>query len=140
MVPVCWFQTGNNDDVLSSAISLSGTTFQYQGAAVTGMKVCTNSWLTFNTAETSTSFSNGFASATAPRTVIAPYWDDTYHYGAYSNLYYKLDGTLGSGSAKILVEWYKYSSFNASGPELYYQVVTASNGNNIHIILGKLQT
>jgi len=132
-------QSSNNDDVLSSTVSLTGTTFQFQGAAVSGFKVSTNGWLTFNTAETGSALGNGFAAATT-RSVVAPYWDDLYHYGAYSGLYYKVSGTLGSGSAKVIVEWYKYSYFSASGPELYMQIVLDENGNKISINYGNMQT
>ncbi|MFM7104871.1 MAG: hypothetical protein ACKOW8_05055, partial [Flavobacteriales bacterium] len=135
-------QTTTNDDVMSSAISLTGTTFQFQGVAVTGLRASTNGWLTFNTAETNSNFNNGFA-GTSARSVIAPYWDDLFHQqatGFNSRIYYKIAGTLGSGSAVITVEWFKYTYFGANGPELFFQVVLEENGNKVSINYGNMQT
>ena len=78
--PGPWNGTGFNitEQTISAALSLTGTTFQFQGSAVTGMKVGLDGYMTFNTAFGSNlgaanlgGSSGGVANITK---VLAPFW------------------------------------------------------------------
>jgi len=105
-----WQSTTSGDDNTSPVTLLTGTTFKYQGRPITGFRACTNGWMTFNTASTSTSYTNDLASSFSPNLVLAPFWDDLVLTGqSYANrdasMRYLVEGTLGSGSAIITIEW-----------------------------------
>ncbi|MBK6445645.1 MAG: hypothetical protein IPF81_10195 [Bacteroidetes bacterium] len=71
------FSGTSTDDNTSAAVSLSGTTFTYKGQSVSGLKACTNGWLTFNTASTATDYLNNIGSSSTPlRAIVAPFWED----------------------------------------------------------------
>ena len=134
------WQGTSGDDNVSTTQSLAGTTFKYQGQSVTGFQASSNGWMTFNTANTSSAYSNDLSS-TSQNLVLAPFWDDLVFTGQlYSNrdnsLRYKIDGTLGSGSAVITVEWSGIERYNIAGPDLNFQVKLYEQGNKIEFIYG----
>ncbi len=65
----------DGDDGRTNVVSLAGTTFRYNGAAVTGFYATTNGWMTFNTAQTSAQWTNDLTS-TNQNNVLAPFWED----------------------------------------------------------------
>jgi len=69
--------TGADDDV-SAAIMLDSFTFNYFGAPVTEMSISSNGWLTFEAGYSGSSeyFPSPLPDATAPASLVAPYWDD----------------------------------------------------------------
>ncbi|UMY65730.1 MULTISPECIES: GEVED domain-containing protein [unclassified Flavobacterium] len=135
-----WQSTTSGDDNTSTTVSLTGTTFTYQGAPVSGFQASSNGWMTFNTANTSTAFSNDLTS-TGQNRVLAPFWDDLVFTGqAYANrdacMRYQVTGVLGSGSAVITVEWAGMERFNIPGPNLNFQVKLYESDNHIEFIYG----
>jgi len=133
----------SGDDVRSDNVSLAGTTFLYQGQPVTGMQSVTNGWMTFNTANTSTSFSNGLTS-TGQNRVLAPFWDDLVTTGnsigsLSTSMHYEVIGTLGSGSAVIIVQWTGMERFGVPGPNLNFQVRLYEGSNIIEYVYGDFQ-
>jgi hypothetical protein len=138
-----WQSTTSGDDNTSPVTLLTGTTFKYQGRPITGFRACTNGWMTFNTASTSTSYTNDLTS-TGQNLVLAPFWDDLVLTGqSYANrdasMRYLVEGTLGSGSAVITVEWSGIERFNIPGPDLNFQVKLYEQGNKIEYIYGNFK-
>jgi hypothetical protein len=137
------FQNTSGDDNTSTTVSLSGTTFRYQDATVAGFQASTNGWLTFNTANTSTSLTNNLASGT-PNKMLAPFWDDLVvtggNFATISNsMRYKVAGTLGSGTAVITVEWAGMERFSVAGPNLNFQVKLYESDNHIEFVYGTME-
>ncbi len=138
-----WQSTTSGDDNTTTTQSLAGTTFKYQGNPVTGFQACTNGWMTFNTANTSVAYSNGLT-ASSPNLVLAPFWDDLVLTGqAYANrdacMRYQVIGTLGSGSAIIVIEWAGLERFSIAGPNLNFQVRLYEGSNNIEFVYGNFE-
>ncbi len=137
-----WINT-SGDDNTSTTVSLTGTSFTYQGQSVAGFQSCINGWMTFNTANTSTAFSNNLTAA-APNRVLAPFWDDLVVTGQVfanmnASMRYQISGTLGSGSAVITVEWAGMERFNNPGPDLNFQVKLYESGNIIEFVYGSFE-
>ncbi|MGK4567503.1 GEVED domain-containing protein [Flavobacterium sp. 3HN19-14] len=135
--------TTAGDDNVSTTVSLAGTTFKYIGTSVTGFQMSSNGWATFNTANTSTAFTNSLVS-TAQNKVLAPFWDDLVMTGTNfanrdSNFRYQISGTLGSGSAVITMEWAGLERFNNPGPNLNFQVKLYESDNHIEFIYGNFE-
>ena len=80
------------DDSMSTAVSM-GMTFPFYGASYSSLKVCTNGFVTFNTASTSCPFTNGALPSTSlPRDSIALFWDDL-HFRGVQKARFLNDGT-----------------------------------------------
>ncbi|HNE46593.1 MAG TPA: MopE-related protein [Chitinophagales bacterium] len=137
-----WLGT-SGDDNTTTTVDLTGTSFTYQGAPVSGFRACTNGWMSFNTATTTTTFSNSLSS-TSQSKVLAPFWDDLVLTGNnYANrdncMRYKIDGTLGSGTAVITMEWAGMERFSNPGPNWNFQVKLYEAGNYIEYIYGTFE-
>ncbi|MFY7742339.1 MAG: GEVED domain-containing protein, partial [Flavobacterium sp.] len=131
------------DDGRTNNVSLAGTTFRYNGAAVSGFYATSNGWMSFNTAQTSASFTNDLAS-TGQNNVLAPFWDDLVIQGNNlankdTSMRYRIDGTLGSGSAVITVEWAEMERFTYGDPNMNFQVVLREIDNSIEFNYGTMQ-
>ncbi|WP_353150615.1 IPT/TIG domain-containing protein, partial [Flavobacterium sp.] len=138
-----WTSTTSGDDNTSPVTLLTGTTFKYQGQPITGFRACTNGWMTFNTASTSNAWTNDLTS-TGQNLVLAPFWDDLVLTGqAYANrdacMRYFVEGTLGSGSAIITIEWSGMERYLIPGPDLNFQVKLHEQGNKIEYIYGNFK-
>ena len=131
------------DDAKTNTISLAGTTFKYNGAAVTGFYATTNGWMTFNTGQTSSTWTNDLTS-TGQNNVLAPFWEDLVIKGnslANQNvsMRYQIVGTLGSGSADIIIEWSEMERFQFPDPNINFQVVLHEADNSIDFNYGQMQ-
>jgi hypothetical protein len=148
-----WINT-DGDDNTSTTTSLAGTTFKFQGAAVTGFQACSNGWMTFNTSNVNYAWTNnlGVSSVTENASlvssplnrILAPFWDDLVFTGQdYANrdnsLRYQITGTLGSGSAIITLEWAGIEKYNIPGPNLNFQVKLFETDNHIEFIYGNFE-
>ncbi len=135
-----WINT-SGDDNTTTTVPLS-TTFQYQGVSVSGFQACTNGWMTFNTSNTSTAYSNNLTSSSQNQ-VLAPFWDDLVLTGqAYANrdicMRYSTSN-LNSGNGVITIEWAGLERFSIPGPNLNFQVKLYENGNRIEFIYGSFE-
>jgi hypothetical protein len=135
--------SSSGDDNSSTTVSLAGTSFKYRGQAVTGFYACTNGWMSFNTGLSSNQWTNDLA-ATGQNTLLAPFWDDlVLKGGLYSErdncMRYKINGTLGSGTAEIIVEWTEMERFQFPSPNLNFQVVLKEVDNSITYNYGNMQ-
>jgi GEVED domain/Putative metal-binding motif/Secretion system C-terminal sorting domain len=133
----------NADDIVSTTVSLAGTTFVYQSAPVTGFQACSNGWMTFNTANTSNQWTNSLVS-TGQNKVLAPFWDDmvctgNVFTGKDASMRYSIQGTLGSGSAIITAEWAGMEKFGVPGPNMNFQVKLYESDNHIEYVYGTFE-
>jgi hypothetical protein len=131
------------DDGKTDNISLAGTTFKYNGAAVTGFYATSNGWMTFNTGQTSATYTNNLTS-TGQNNVLAPFWDDLVIQGnnlanLNTSMKYKVIGALGSGSADIVIEWAEMEKFSYADPNMNFQVVLHESDNSIDFNYGNMQ-
>ncbi len=131
------------DDRTTTTVPLTGTSFRYQGTAVSGFQACTNGWMTFNTSNTSVLYQNDLAN-TGQNRLLAPFWDDLVVIGQTDAtrdacMRYQIDGTLGSGSAVITIEWAGLELYNIAGPNLNFQVKLYEAGDIIEFIYGNFE-
>ncbi|WP_395051905.1 GEVED domain-containing protein, partial [Flavobacterium sp.] len=131
------------DDGKTNTVSLAGTTFRYNGAAVTGFYATSNGWMTFNTPQTSATFTNDLTS-TGQNNVLAPFWDDLVIQGNNiankdTSMKYKIVGTLGSGTADIILEWAEMEKFTFGDPNLNFQIILHESDNSIDFNYGTMQ-
>ena len=137
------WQGTSGDDNVTTTQALTGTTFKFQGQTVTGFQASTNGWMTFNTSNTLSSYTNALGGST-PTKVLAPFWDDMVLTGNdYANrnacMRYQVTGTLGSGSAVITVEWAGMEKFSAAGPNINFQVKLHESDNHIEYVYGNFE-
>ncbi|WP_297512423.1 GEVED domain-containing protein, partial [Flavobacterium sp.] len=133
----------NGDDGRTNVVSLAGTTFKYNGAAVTGFYATTNGWMTFNGAQTSAQWTNDLTS-TGQNNVLAPFWEDLVIKGNLTasrdiSMRYQIIGTLGSGTADIVIEWAEMERFLFPDPNINFQVVLHEADNSIDFNYGQMQ-
>jgi len=115
-------------DDASATVSNMGMTFPYYGSNFTGLRICTNGWISFNTASTSNTFSNAaLPNTTLPANTLAPFWDDLFfrtNAGTpvrTSKVFWQNDGS------KVIVQ-YK-NVFNRTTTEDYnFEVLLYPNG------------
>jgi hypothetical protein len=158
--PFTWAANGpqptlNTDENFSEPLSLSNLNFNffYQGSKMSALRVSINGFLTFNTLNTSTKFSdaNNLAnSAFGP--VLAPFWDDLVTQGdpaatnstaglatlnsSASPIKYEISGA--PGSQKLTIEWSEMETYGNSGPSLTFQVVLYEGSNKIDFHYGNM--
>ncbi len=82
-----------SDDATSAAIPI-GFTFNYCGTGYTQLKACSNGWLTFNTAVTSTAWANSTSSLNTVKPALMPWFDDMEGY--FGTASYATTGSVGS--------------------------------------------
>jgi subtilisin family serine protease len=108
------------DDNMSPTVNM-GMTFPFYGVNYTQVKVCTNGFITFNTATTSCPFTNGTLPSTSlPKPSIALFWDDLHFRGA-QRARYLYDGT------RFIVQYTGVDRITA-GSSLTFQVQLYPDG------------
>ncbi len=106
----------SGDESLSAALPI-GFTFNFYGTAYTQFKVSTNGWITLNTAETITSYSNvTIPTSTAPNALVAPFWDDL----VSTNIRYQLV------SGNLVVSWIGTTRSGATGTYTFQAILYPS--------------
>ncbi|TAE84364.1 MAG: T9SS C-terminal target domain-containing protein [Bacteroidetes bacterium] len=145
---VPWGTSYNADDQMSDLINLSSlgfTGFKYQGKTVTGFKVNTNGFITFNSSS-SASYTNSFNSQTL---MIAPFWEDLVCQG-YSfsqsqaqqktslenSVRYLITGP--QGNQVLTVEWFEMEIFNNPGPSINFQLKLYEQDDRIEFIYDRM--
>ncbi len=122
-----------DDDELGNVISL-GFSFDYDGTSYTHVIACSNGWLSFDTATTSTSLTNDLdQSATSIRPLLAPLWDDLdgrASTGGPSKASYTTSGT--SPNRVFTYEWQRWEwNYSASNAVISFQVKLYETSNTI---------
>jgi hypothetical protein len=130
-----------DDEGVTEVIPLTGTTFQYFGQPITGFRATANGVLTFNTAYFATSFTPNFGTNNL---FLSPHWQDMAMLGSTiankdNCMRYKIVGTLGSGTAQIIMEWANMEGYTFSPPNLNFQIVLKEAGNVIEYNYGQMQ-
>ncbi len=110
----------SQDDALSAAINM-GMTFPFYGNNFASLKVSTNGWLTFDTADTSSRLSNSnLPSTSGAKNMIAMFWDDLHL--RTGNVKYQFDGT------RFVVQYTNVEKYSPSGNPLVFQVQLYPSG------------
>jgi parallel beta-helix repeat protein len=131
-----------NDDQLAGPFAMGFNFPFYDCLLYNQLKICSNGWMTFNTAETGTHLTNEeIPNSTTPDLVIAPYWDDMrpavfgsspdyhgeiyyYHDAANGRFIVEYDSVSHYGTSYLPNEFTFEAIFYASGDiELMYKVV-----------------
>ena len=111
----------SSDDSLSSAIDM-GLTFPFYGNNFNQIKVATNGFLTFNTAETSSRLGNyDLPSSSGAADMLALLWDDLHLRSG--DVRYLNDGT------RFIVQYTNVEKYSPSGNPMTFQVQLFANGN-----------
>jgi hypothetical protein len=131
------------DDEFTNTVALTGTTFKYNAKAVTGFWASTNGFISFNGALKAAAAANDLTS-TSLNQVIAPFWDDLVLKGSLvanhdACMRYKINGTLGSGTADIIIEWADLERYLFGPPNINFQIVLHEAGNTIDFNYGNMQ-
>lgn len=131
------------DDFRTNTVSLSGTSFLYRGAPVTGFYATSNGWLSFNTSLSSIEWGNNLTTTTQ-NNVLAPFWDDLVVLASNvanrnSSMKYRIAGTLGSGSAVITIEWANMQLLSFPDVNYNFQVVLRESDNSIEFNYGNMK-
>ena len=128
-----------------TAITFPATTFSYQGSIVTNFFATSNGTLSFSGTQNNHTGYGDLTTATAGKNrMLAPYWSDlVLKANSTANLNasmrYKVIGTLGSGSADIVIEWAEMEGFNFTPPNLNFQVVLHESNNSFDFNYGNMQ-
>lgn len=135
------FATTNADDQLSNEMSFSnpaffpnGFNFDYPtaGTAVGGLKISTNGWLTFNTAETLNRLTNDLDVGT---NTVAPYWDDLSG-ASTDSIRYALSGL--AGSQVLTIEWMTWQRDLVTGSNHNFQVKLYEGTDRVEFVYGQM--
>ncbi len=131
------------DDGYTNVVALTGTTFKYQGQPVTGFYANSNGSMSFNTALLS-SGPYGTLTGTGITRTLAPYATDLVIKGNVlanrdASMRYKVIGTLGSGTADIVIEWSEMEAYTFAPPNLNFQVVLHESDNSFEFKYGNMQ-
>ncbi|MBP7148565.1 MAG: S8 family serine peptidase [Acidobacteria bacterium] len=110
----------SQDDAVSAAIPM-GMNFPFYGNTFSSLKVATNGWLTFDTAETSSRLSNyNLPNTSGAKNMIAMFWDDLHLRSG--NVKYLYDG------ARFIVQYTNVEKYSPSGYPLTFQVQLYPSG------------
>ncbi len=128
-----------------TSVTFPSTTFTYQGVPVTNFYATSNGTLMLSggtTASTGTTY--GDLTSSTKNRMLAPYWSDlVIKANSTTNLNasmkYKINGTLGSGTADIIMEWAEMEGFGFTPPNLNFQVVMHESDNSIDYNYGNMQ-
>lgn len=128
-----------------TSVTFPSTTFSYQGVPVTNFYATSNGTLMLSGGTTSsTGTSYGDLTSNTKNRMLAPYWSDLVIRGNLlanlnASMKYRVIGTLGSGSADIVIEWAEMEGFQFASPNLNFQVVLHEADNSIDYNYGNMQ-
>ncbi len=114
--------TGNKDDGI--AIVALPFSFPYYGVSYPKLKICTNGWVSFDTASANNAFNNTpIPDSNEPNKAIYPFWDDL-DLRASGSVYYYNDVS----NSRFIVQFNNVPHFGTGGPYTF-QVILHSNGS-----------
>lgn len=116
---------GTGDDG-NAAVSLPFS-FPYYGTNYSSIAVCTNGWISFNSATTSVAFSNSaIPSASEPNNTLYPFWDDL-DVRTSGGIYYYND----VANSRFVIQYNNVPHFSSGGPYTF-QVFLYTNGRIVY--------
>jgi subtilisin family serine protease len=115
---------GGGDDSMYGPFNL-GFTFSFYGTDYTGVRICTNGFMTFTS--TATDYSNDpIPNGVDPNAMIAPFWDDLNpNYGG--TIYYYQD----VANQQFIVEWDAVDHYSPSGNYETFQAILKADGSMV---------
>jgi hypothetical protein len=133
------------DDGFTNIVSLAGTSFKYRGQSVTGFYATSNGTMSFSsTQNTHTSYGNLTSATAGQNLMLAPFYTDlVIRANLIANkdvsMRYQIVGTLGSGTADIIIEWAEMEGYSYAAPNMNFQVILHESGNTIEYNYGNIQ-
>ncbi len=114
--------TGNKDD--GTAIVALPFSFPYYGVSYPKLKICTNGWVSLDTASADNAYNNSpIPVSNEPNLAIYPFWDDL-DLRSSGNVYYSNDVS----NNRFIVQFENVPHFGSGGPYTF-QVILHSNGS-----------
>jgi len=111
----------SGSDMISNVISL-GFSVPFYNDSYSHLRVCTNGWMSFTTFSVTPNNTN-LPNIAAPRTLIAPMWDNLV-FQSNSKAYYRLDAD------KFIVQWDQVYAQSGYGPYTF-EMIIFDDGNII---------
>ncbi len=121
------------DDILSPAYPI-GFNFNFGGVVYTQFKACSNGFITFNTASTSTSLTNSEANLGTIRPGLMWLWDDLSGAATTATSSYLLTGTTPNRVLTIEMNNWRWNYSSAYDPTISVQVKLYETTNIIEYI------
>jgi hypothetical protein len=121
------------DDGTSAALPI-GFTFNYCGTDYTQVKVCSNGWVTFNTAVTTTTWTNDLTNVGNIKPALMPLFDDLAGWGTGAAPSYTTTGTAPNRIFTIQLKNWNWRMSSGSAPNLAIQVKLYETTNVIEYI------
>jgi PKD repeat protein len=119
------------DDATSAALPI-GFTFNYCGTDYTQIKACSNGWVTFNTAVTSSTLSNSTADAATIKPALLPLNDDLS--GAVGAASYLTTGTAPNRIFTLQCSMWRWNFSSSFAATISYQVKLYESSNLIQYV------
>ncbi|WP_118950642.1 Ig-like domain-containing protein [Taibaiella helva] len=122
------------DDVSSAALPI-GFIFNYCGIGYTDVVACTNGWLSFNAATTSTAYGNTLSNLTGSgasdvKPALMPLWDD--HRGNADSAATAAYVTTGTAPNRVfIIQWKNWQWYRLGAVNISYQVKLYESTNVI---------
>ena len=125
--------TASGDNTFQDLIPI-GFTFNYLGTNYTSIGVNTNGVAAF-TGITASSTNTDLYTATAPNTILAPWWDDLHVASGTGSILYQTQGAPGSRT--FTIQWTDVQSYSVSATALLnFQIVLYETSNMIEFRYG----
>jgi GEVED domain/Fibronectin type III domain len=127
-----------------TAVTFPTTTFTYQGQPITNFYATSNGTVGLSgIVNTHTSYGDLTLASSGHNKKLAPYWTDLVLKGNTTTnlnvtMRYKINGTLGSGNADIIIEWAEMEGYQFAPPNLNFQVVLHESDNSIDYNYGNM--
>lgn len=142
-----WNGGGTSTDDNTSNIVPIGFNFTYNGVAFWSFRACTNGWISFDTINTSTTFTNsdlGSAGAVAIKQLtLAPFFDDLVTAGnpttlasLNASMFFQVLGT--APNRVLVVEWVGMERFGQASPDANFQVRLYEATNHFEYAYGNM--
>ncbi len=136
----------STDDNVSNIVPI-GFNFTYNGVTFWSFRACTNGWISFDTVNTSTSFTNselGNAGVAAVKLLtLAPFYDDLVTAGnpftlasLNTSMFFQVLGT--APNRVLVVEWVGFERFSAPSPDVNFQVRLYEATNHFEYAYGNM--
>ncbi len=110
----------SGDEAMSVRLPL-GFSFPFYGRRFTSVRVCSNGYLEFS--DQGPLFVNsGLPSSSAPRNLVAPYWDDLHLGSGNDRVFLRSDGT------RCIVSWESVPRFNDPTSVMTFQAILYPSG------------
>ncbi len=131
------FFTNMDDAVSTNPVSL-GFNFTYYGHVYSQVYVSTNGFISFLPLASSYPQNDTIPVATAPDSIIAPYWDDLDGTTTNGKIYKKVVGT--APNRKFIIQWDNFKQKNATAGTITFQVVLYEGSNLIKFQYNNVDT